>query len=976
MSERSREYIECRMFILGDEKVGKKSFVNKILNLPCTSVIRNAEAEEEYNKLFNHVKEQMEKEKMRQEQQEALLKSISDENKSKNDELTSKMTSTKTLFKIEEEKRAFSRRPSINLSNMGVGDRTNRNVTTTNNIPMTNNSSGIINPTSLGNKKTFRPPVPEYPAKLYCINLNKVVIKIFCIPKAEKQPSDFIPRDDDEEYELEKEHNISFGGIKRDLNEKLGVKDTVITQDKLNGFNTSIFTLFVFLYDLSNFYSFESLILYYSKIVKIYHLGEYENFKACIVGNKKDKKVNLDKDQLNVYNEFLKNTQLKRFEVSTKPYFIFDKFFIDFFIQNFSMFNQNQNQMKTQMPNQNTTENHKLFEDINFIEQFEKIVKNKSNFSRSERSKIVRSSFSPGPEYNINLYSFNSIEEIREIFSNKKSRFNKKIFANKNGPVLNHEKIGKEFINRNKDKDIIFNMEIKGGLFNKPINGYSFGIVKGKLNLLNKRKELRNQRNLDLLENINSYNNSPINKKPLKKSKDEDYFDNVLKKKNNLFDNVIKGRQLKMSKIMALHHENLKKLEIKKDISNNKIFKNQKINLQKSASSPNIFFNSISSLDDLDQERKSNRQRYHDVIYSKNKEHLEKYNNQLSQIRLLSSMKREPEPYFIDIREKILDPQKGRKILEKFRVVEKKEDAPPYQKIKDDFDRIAENVNNFRPNYAERFPSTEKALLQKEQDNKSFEEYEKREEEKREKWEINKENSDRVMRMKLLKSERKEKMRKHLQLLKNEKMKREAIKEMRREISIQKGYGDPFAINPINYSLVEESTPKYSIKGRYEVHQVRNDDPGNLVLGVNLEKLNYIKEAQKNGPLPNFNYIKPKLPGVVFSKAERFPQPKTQYEDSVLLFEDGVFQPNTRQDFICKEPMENTSPRSGIVSSIYNKSPSPAEYKIKSSFDIIAEEGRKKSNIQKKLKLQKSNELRKKENEENNNNMFLLLEEN
>ena len=63
MSEHSREYIECRIFILGDEKVGKKSFVNKILNLPCTSVIRNEEAEEEYNKLFNHMKEQMEKEK-------------------------------------------------------------------------------------------------------------------------------------------------------------------------------------------------------------------------------------------------------------------------------------------------------------------------------------------------------------------------------------------------------------------------------------------------------------------------------------------------------------------------------------------------------------------------------------------------------------------------------------------------------------------------------------------------------------------------------------------------------------------------------------------------------------------------------------------------------------------------------------------------------------------------------------------------
>ena len=37
---------------------------------------------------------------------------------------------------------------------------------------------------------------------------NRIVLKIFCIPKAEKRPPDFIPRDEDEEYELEKEHNI------------------------------------------------------------------------------------------------------------------------------------------------------------------------------------------------------------------------------------------------------------------------------------------------------------------------------------------------------------------------------------------------------------------------------------------------------------------------------------------------------------------------------------------------------------------------------------------------------------------------------------------------------------------------------------------------------------------------------------------------------------------------------------------------
>ena len=213
----------------------------------------------------------------------------------------------------------------------------------------------------------------------------------------------------------------------------------------------------------------------------------------------------MEKEQESVFNEFLKNTHLKKFEISTKPYFSFDKFFVDFFIQNFSMFNLNQTIQ---------LQNHKLLEDNSFIEEFKKIVKNKSNFSRSDRSYINTTPLSPGPEYNINLFSFNSIEEIRDIFSVKKLRFNKKIFANKRGPILVSDKNGKDISLKNKDKEMVFNIPIKGGLFNKPIRGYSFGTINGRYNLLQKRKDLRNKRNNSFKENIDTYNNSPLNKIP------------------------------------------------------------------------------------------------------------------------------------------------------------------------------------------------------------------------------------------------------------------------------------------------------------------------------------------------------------------------------------------------------------------------------------------------------------------------------
>ena len=952
MSEPIKEYIECRIFILGDENVGKKSFAKRILNLPSTGVIRSTEAEEEYDKLLQKMNEEIEKDRLKEERQKALLASINNEKKNieKDYDKTSKLASTNTLFKIDEEK-AISRKPS-NKNVVNLIDKTNQNYIPTSSNIHPKSSNKILDSFGSSNQKIYRQPVPEYPAKLYCVNVNKIVIKLFCIPKAEKIPFDYIPQDDDEEYGLEKEHNLSFDGIRKDLNEKLEIKDTIISQDKLYGFNTSIFTLFVFLYDLSNFYSFESLVLYYSKISKLYHIKEEENFKACIVGNKIDKKVWMNKEQENIYNDFIKNTQLKKFEVSTKPYFLFDKFFIDFFLYNFSKFNISQTETEFH------GENKKLLEDKTFIEQFTKLVKNKSSFARGSRRPLVSASFSPGPEYNINLYSFNSIEEIKEIFSDKKSRFNKKIFTNKSGPVLYNDKIGKDDKEKKKDKSIQYNI-IKGGLFNKPINGFSFGTVKGKLNLLQKRKDLRQKRYIDFQESVDSCNNSPISRKPLKQSKDEDYFENALKRKNNLFENDIKEKQLKLSKIIALHHENLKKINEEK-----KLKYQRKLNLQKSSSSPNILFNSLSSLDELNKLRDLRKERYHEVIYSKNRENLNKYNENLSNIRILSSMRREPEPYLIDIREKILNPLKGRRILEKFKIVEKNQDSPPYNRIKDDFDKIAEKVNNFRPNYPERFPSEEKSRAEKERQNKSFEEYEKKEDENSKRRLRNVENSERMMKLKVFQNDRKEKLNKHYENIKDLELKKEAIQEMRREISIQKGYGDPAILRPINYSQIEESSPKYTIKGRYEIHEIRNDDPGNLVLGSNVDMINYIKEAQKNHPLPNYNYIKRKLPSVIFGKAERFPKQKSAYEDSVLLFEDGIFQPNTHQDFLCKEPMDNKSPRNGIISSNKERSPSPVDYKLKSSFDIIVEEGQKKSIIKNKIK-EKGNEQKLKENNNN-----------
>ena len=71
------------------------------------------------------------------------------------------------------------------------------------------------------------------------------------------------------------------------------------------------------------------------------------------------------------------------------------------------------------------------------------------------------------------------------------------------------------------------------------------------------------------------------------------------------------------------------------------------------------------------------------------------------------------------------------------------------------------------------------------------------------------------------------------------------------------------------------------------------------------------------------------------------------------LFKDGVFELKTQDNFSNKEPYSNLSKREGIYQKT-QKSPSPSDYKIKSSFEIMAEKGRKISDIRDKIRMKKN----------------------
>jgi len=63
MNDYQKEYIEFRLILLGYNKVGKKSFIDRLFNIPSTTIIRNKELELQYKKLIYQLRKKYEKHK-------------------------------------------------------------------------------------------------------------------------------------------------------------------------------------------------------------------------------------------------------------------------------------------------------------------------------------------------------------------------------------------------------------------------------------------------------------------------------------------------------------------------------------------------------------------------------------------------------------------------------------------------------------------------------------------------------------------------------------------------------------------------------------------------------------------------------------------------------------------------------------------------------------------------------------------------
>jgi hypothetical protein len=104
------------------------------------------------------------------------------------------------------------------------------------------------------------------------------------------------------------------------------------------------------------------------------------------------------------------------------------------------------------------------------------------------------------------------------------------------------------------------------------------------------------------------------------------------------------------------------------------------------------------------------------------------------------------------------------------------------------------------------------------------------------------------------------------------KLKKEQVLKRKREIEIQREEdlqneierqialtGENFLLRDINYNLVEDSSPKFTMKGKYDDNKFKFKDYENE---ENLSNLNLIN--------PNIAIVRPSLPSYSFGKSERF----------------------------------------------------------------------------------------------------------
>ena len=788
--------------------------------------------------------------------------------------------------------------------------------------------------------------------KIFIVGKTRLEFNFFPIKSAEEKIMTGLndARDEDEEVKFGNQL-INFKSIQEEIRNYL-IKEKKDESSDINN-------LFLFVYDLKNFSTFKKLELYYNKLNDYFKIDN--NYIKALLGNKVDSKIVVPKKDKDYLETFLKNNpELKYYEISTYNYFNFENFFEMLFKDIISP-------------------SYEELQKPTFLNRFHLVLHSRPTLSRAERKihKINDVPFLAEGE-NPDVYAYpEDRAEFRRTFSNmKKGRYGFKIFINKQGPIFpaidktsqdknKHggflSKPGTAFGRDKKAKTAIGfgnweinnrNKEIREALQTN-IPGYSLGIRGGKFDFRKERKDKFKEREEELKSAFQEhYARSLLDRKEVSNNKKD--FDYRERKK-----------------------EILKQIVEKMQDNENRHLQDRKKNIQ---DKENLLKEKIDKI-------KSKQDKYQ-RIYEKNQQQIMQKRQEMSHPKTAISRKSKlskdlPNYTLYDITTKH-DPNKGWTMGMKYTYnPNKNKDDPDFPNLKSEFEKI---VNH--PKYAEikytapRFK--EEKIVKPSNDEKYYDDTEERLKIKN-----NREKSERNMKIKKFLMDQKKNAKKVQENKKNLQEAREMELEELKEQIIKPRNGEydsgaNLDYVDINYKLVEEASPNYTMKGRYNHGSIfdmpdnyslinNEDDEDENKIGSNGKPIQD-EEYKKSLPVPQYNAVRPSLPTYSFSKATRF-HSKPLYQPSpnavpVMPFQDGKFKPDEVKSFfqgkegLYKAKKDNELKNNGI--------PGPGQYRIKGFAEILAEKGKKISDVKDKIKRkEKEMEMRKREEEKNSKNLKL-----
>ena len=723
------------------------------------------------------------------------------------------------------------------------------------------------------------PKIKDKCSKIIRYNLSGIKINfIFFIPDLpepyEGEENELSSSDEDKD--LCNQYRIKFTSTKKDIREFLPLF--------LNSSNIFSLDFFAFLYDLSNFeVSFKEMLLFYQSINTKFKVND--NFPILLLGTKVDKKKQPKDSKVKEFNSFVSTlVKAKQFEFSNKSNFDFNHFFSELI---------------------GYTLDYQGIVSKKNIEQIEEKIEEKQNFSKAPKYERERESASPGPgKYLNNIYDTENMEERIEVLTGDK-RFNTKLFVNKKGPQLHEEHViskKEDPFNKFRNK---YEIQQKAKLqkvaeyLMGPKKGYSFGggwggTGNGK-NLLAERKkkaELRNELYYSAFNEGNLFN------KPKTKEKTNIRYDI---NDDNKSTNTKESRSIiqeRYNSYNSLVKENKSKL-LKESEDKNKII------LEKSHKLTN-------------EERNKIKENYKNIIFGNNSVLVKKTDEKIKEIQ--QNREKETSPPMYDVSKSLLDKNKGFSIVSRRPPLKQNVNNAEFVYIESDFDKAAKNIKLGSIGYTKRH-SIKPVVTEDNQ--KVFDE------DKFIKYAYNRLNSERYQNTMEFLNDRKKKEDIHNVLINEIKEQEEQYYKNLKASSSSGKYDN------INYNLVESSSPKYSMRGKYDIDENRQNKL--LLFGNN----NLMTEPKKYEP--NYNYIKPSIKSFKFSKDERFKTNKSEQDlnQRALFTHDNYGLPD-KKDYQVLETYDYQDKRPPFAKVDANI-PGPGNYNIKGFADEIVDKAKARS---------------------------------